>query len=339
MIPQAHFNKVRVFLELSILILSVILAGLVVFQIMKVAFPHSSASLSQTEVTQQISVTTPTPTLSRSHTILFGGDVMFDRLIRQRIDQYGVNFVLEPLRAEFASSDLVVANLEGPITTNPSKSSGSVIGSTANYIFTFDPKIVPALKEFNLTVNLGNNHIGNFGVDGIEQTKSFLKNGDVRFFGNTGTELESTDRIILIQVGSYKVGFVNMNQFVEHGFEESLKDIAVAKEEADIVVVYTHWGNEYVPIANTVIQDLAHTLIDAGADVVIGSHPHVIEQSEMYHQKMIFYSLGNLVFDQYQVPETQVGELVKMKINPDKTLEFSTKLVTLQQNGQTKLKE
>lgn len=272
--------------------------------------------------------------------ILFGGDLMFDRTIRQRMDKQGVGFILSPLKETLTSYDLVVANLEGPVTSFPSRSVNSEVGSSNNFLFTFEPTIVPMLSEHNISiVNLGNNHITNFGTVGVEQTKSFLSDGNVAYFGNTGLEKSPEERILVTKVSDYNLAFVNMNQFIDDGFAEGLVDVEVAnqKSDVDLVIVMTHWGNEYQASASAVIRQQAHQLVDAGADVIIGTHPHVIQNVEAYNGKVIYYSLGNFVFDQYFQPEVRKGWLVEMSIKNDLSLEFKEIPIQLQANGQTTL--
>lgn len=279
------------------------------------------------------------PVEPESLKLLFGGDLMFDRSIRSKINQFGVDHSLKELQSTFATYDLVVANLEGPITDNPSRSLNSEVGSVNNFLFTFDPAIVLMLKSSNmLLLNLGNNHITNFGVDGVLQTKQYLQQAQLEFFGNSGSETASSERVVIKELKGHIVGFVNYNEFVPKGFEAALQDIAFARSKSEIVVVYTHWGAEYAPVANAVIQDQAHQFIDTGADVVIGSHPHVVQQTEIYKDKKIYYSLGNFVFDQYFSPETQNGLLVAIEINEAGELLFSEIPIVLQPNGQTVLK-
>ncbi len=128
---------------------------------------------------------------------------------------------------------------------------------------------------------------------------------------------------------------MNYNHFIANGKEKALADIAEAKNKSDFVVLYTHWGKEYVPALQSV-KDLAHSFVDAGADLIIGSHPHVVQEHEIYHGKTIYYSLGNLVFDQYDSESTRNGLLVRAIINV-KTKEASIEEipVTLKSNGQT----
>ncbi len=269
--------------------------------------------------------------------ILFGGDLMFDRTIRTAMRKQGSTYILEPLHAFLHRYDAVIANLEGPVTSNTSKSEGSAVGSRNNYIFTFDPEVSKLLYDENIRiVNIGNNHIGNFGKDGIRQTQSFLEAGNISYFGNTGEEQKN--RYIVKDIQGIHVGFVNHNQFVQNGFEDALKDIKEVSKISDVVIVYTHWGNEYVEKASGVIVDQAHKFIDAGADLIIGSHPHVTQQKEVYKGKIIYYSLGNFVFDQYFQKEVTQGMLVEVNItkNP-KMIETKEFPITLQMNGQTSL--
>ena len=268
-------------------------------------------------------------------TILFGGDMSFDRSIRTAMRRRGNDFPLAGLKEVFSQSDLVVANLEGPITDNATKSEGSVIGSRENYFFTFDPSVAKTLKDSGVgMVNLGNNHILNFGEDGVAQTKKYLESAGVGYFGSP---LIGDIRYGIRDIRGQKIAFVNYNQFIANGKERAMTDIAEAKAKSDFVVLYAHWGKEYVSALPSV-RELAHTFVDAGADLVIGSHPHVVQEHEVYHGKTIYYSLGNLVFDQYFQKETKRGLLVRVIIDA-KTKEANTEEipVELQLDGQTVL--
>lgn len=284
-----------------------------------------------------VAITTPSPTPT-SAKILFGGDVMLDRSIRQSLDKHGVNFVLEPLRSVIAEYDLVVANLEGPITPNPSRSVNSEIGSTSNYIFTFDPTVVPMLAEFKLLMlNLGNNHINNFGTAGAASTKTYLSQGGIGFFGNTNHEESSAERVGFSELHGIQIAWVNYNQFVPGGLEAALEDIAWARPQADVVIMVAHWDNEYAANPAKVTEQTATRFIDTGVDLIMGAHPHVVQPWAEYRGKRIYYSLGNFVFDQYFQPETQRGLLVGVQIHPDLTLTFTEIPIQLRPNGQTQL--
>lgn len=280
----------------------------------------------------------PQPTTPPSKvTLLFGGDLMFDRHIRLALQKNGVDFALKELQPLFLQHDYVIANLEGPVTNFPSKSVGSAVGSTNNYLFTFDPSIALMLHEMNITiVNIGNNHILNFGMTGLSQTKVSLDDSKVQYFGNAASD--ESERIFFVEKNGIKIAFTNYNEFGTNGFERALTDIQKARVTADIVILYTHWGAEYQTLANSVIQQQAHQFIDAGADAVIGSHPHVVQQHELYKNKHIYYSLGNLVFDQYFEEAVQNGLLVSLTVEGSQITQMTELPIVLQKNGQTVLK-
>lgn len=267
--------------------------------------------------------------------ILFVGDMMFDRYIRSVAEVHGYDFVLESIAPFLQTYDLVVGNLESPITENASISQNSEIGSPKNYIFTTSPGVLETMKKNKiLLVSLGNNHIGNFGPDGIASTSAFLGRSDISFFGFTTQPLMETR--IVKQFGDVNVGFANYNQFVDGGFEQALTDVEVLKPNADVLVLYAHWDNEYQTTPAKVTVERAHAFVDAGVDVIIGSHPHVISSTEEYKGKMIYYSLGNFVFDQYFSPETKRGLLVEMAIDPETDkLQFTEFFSETLSNGKT----
>jgi AmmeMemoRadiSam system protein B len=279
---------------------------------------------------------------SKKLSLLFGGDLMFDRNIRKNAQQNGYDFLLQNLTSTFEQFDEVVANLEGPVTENSSKSLGSQTGSSANFTFTFDSKITDTLKKNNFKVlNLGNNHILNFGKDGFNQTVDNLEKAGLKYFGDAGDASDQRSgysRFYVQEIKGLKIGFVNYNQFVVDGLPHALVDLKAARKQADIVIVFPHWGLEYQTTANNVIQQQAHLFIDNGADIVIGSHPHVTQQNEVYKGKTIYYSLGNFVFDQYFQPETQHGLMVGIEIDTNTKEPVFTEIpIELKRNGQTVL--
>jgi poly-gamma-glutamate synthesis protein (capsule biosynthesis protein) len=277
----------------------------------------------------------PSPTPSPVIQLLFTGDMMLDRNVRKIGESKGYDYIFDQLTPIFTQADLVVSNLEGPITTNASVSLGSVIGSPQNYTFTFSPTIPSTLVKNNIKlVNLGNNHILNFGKTGLDSTIKYLTTAGIDYFGNTGYP---DNRYFIKTLGDKTIGFVNYNQFVKDGDNACLADIAAIKDQTDVLIVYTHWGIEYQTVANQTIQSLAHSFIDTGADIIIGSHPHVVQQTEIYNGKYIYYSLGNFIFDQYFSPETQSGLLVKVTIDQDNTITTTDFPISIPSTGQIKL--
>lgn len=272
--------------------------------------------------------------------ILFVGDLMFDRGIRYYAGENGGNeFIFDKISAVLLENDLVVANLEGPITDNKSISSGTTPGSKNNYFFTFDPSVAKTLFQENIRlVNLGNNHILNFGQKGLEATEKYLMEANVDFFGAPNGKKSMVNNI-----NGLKVGFVSSNEFSGANTDDEEKttidEINKVKSGADVVVVFAHWGIEYSLMPTNAMRDLAHKFVDEGAYVVIGSHPHVVEPMEIYNGKIIYYSLGNFIFDQYFSEDVRNGLGVVVKIDKaTKNLEFEEKKFYLDANGQTLLR-
>ncbi len=229
---------------------------------------------------------------------LFFGDVMLDRQNRVLMDRKGVGFFTEKLERLFWGQDLNVVNLEGPITDKPSVSVGQPVDNPNHFRFTFNPEQAINFLQANRInlVNIGNNHILNFHNEGLEQTKEILTKNNIGYFGDP---LDLAKMSTVKNVGEQKIAFVNYNQFAGFSPEQVIEIIKTLKTKSDFVVVYPHWGQEYKLVNNERQQKLAYRFIDAGADLIIGAHPHVVQPIEIYKNKVIFYSLGNFVFDQY----------------------------------------
>lgn len=276
------------------------------------------------------------PKSTESIKILFGGDVMLDRYIRRMANNNSYDFILEELDDYLNEMDLVVVNLEGPITPHESVSIGTEIGSKNNYVFTFDEQITDTLVRKNIKlVNIGNNHILNFGGGGLISTKKALSDADIGYFGDTGTD---TGLSYSVEIKGKIIGFVNYNQFIGDYGQNILKTISEIEKMGpvcDVVVVFAHWGNEYSEASQFQTQT-AHKFVDAGADLVVGSHPHVVQKSEVYNDKFIYYSLGNFVMDQYFSEETTEGLLVEMTLDVEREdISYEEHKVQMLKNGQT----
>ncbi len=236
--------------------------------------------------------------------LLVAGDLMLDRYVAQIIKRKGSDYPFSEIQDFLKKNDLVLANLEGPFTDFPPKPL-----HPDNLIFTFDPKLLPALRNAGFTIfSLANNHILNFGEEGLRQTRSYLQKDGLDFFGDP----ENRESLSLIKVvKGVKIGFVGWNSLAGTDLEVALGEIRELKQKADYVAVYVHWGNEYQKTFSSSQQEQAHAFLDAGADVIFGSHPHVVQAVETYKEKKIFYSLGNFLFDQTFSAETQNGLVVR----------------------------
>jgi poly-gamma-glutamate synthesis protein (capsule biosynthesis protein) len=222
---------------------------------------------------------------------------MFDRTIRVAIDQKGGDYLFSCIDPYLEKPAMVVGNLEGPITASSSVSLGSSPGDDHNFTFTFPTSTAELLKRHRIgIVNLGNNHIMNFGLSGLTQTKQYLSAAGVQYFGDP--DASESDKVLRTSINGVDFSFVNWSDWTSDKTDHTVAQVQEEAESGRVVVVYTHWGVEYVPpIAR--VRELAHEFVDAGANIVIGSHPHIVQEHESYHGKDIYYSLGNFIFDQY----------------------------------------
>lgn len=265
-----------------------------------------------------------TPSSDDAVTVLIGGDIMFDRGIRAIGDRAGyVSLFDHSLRELFARADIVVANLEGPITDDPSKT--LVDGKTTDsFTFTFPPQSADALRQTGIdVVSLANNHTDNALLDGYKQTQAYLERAGVNWFGNpwnsTSTRLltdgswnDSPSTTYLERRGT-RVAFIGYHGF-HSGIDTIISEVRRAAATGAFVVVMPHWGNEYTPAPTEQMRRYARALIDTGADAIIGAHSHVVGENEWIDGTPVFYSLGNLLFDQYFSDEVKRGMLVELSI-------------------------
>ena len=269
-------------------------------------------------------------------TVLFAGDMMFDRTIRTAIEEKGGDYIFSCINDVLRDSDLVVANLEGPITSTSSVSVGSPVGGKNNYTFTFATSTAALLARHNIRlVNIGNNHIMNFSRWGLEETKRYLDEAGVGYFGDPGRQT-----IVKARFSGLSLTFINYNEFNPstgsgQAASTTIAQIRAARESGGIPVVYTHWGIEYATTSSAYSRELAHRFIDAGAEIVIGSHPHVVEEHEMYRGKNIYYSLGNFIFDQYWNDDVRNGLLVRVEFSASGVQSVQEIPIRLEQDRRT----
>ena len=255
-------------------------------------------------------------TLNEISSFLFLGDLMLDRHIRFLMEKKGVNQLTEKINRLFWSQDLNIANLEGPVTNNESVSQNTKQENPNNLKFTFNKNQTLDFLKYNRInfVNIGNNHIMNFGSSGLEETKKFLEENGISYIGDP----KDNGNFFSKRIGNKKIAIISYNDFKNNNNEDIAKTIRKIDKENDFVFVYTHWGSEYSPTENSQQKELAHSFIDNGADLIIGSHPHVIQPMEIYKNKIIFYSLGNFIFDQYFSEETKNVMALNINISNEK---------------------
>lgn len=241
--------------------------------------------------------------------ILVAGDIMLDRNVRNKINEIGFDAYFAGVRSLISEADIAVANLEGPFTSYPSRTASLV---SKELVFTFDPALAPKLSELGFDIfGLANNHTLNFGREGLETTRDYLRNAGIFYYGEPNNSEELS---VIVEKNGIKVGFVGFHEFSYMNFDKVLAELDRVRPQADFLIVSPHWGPEYQTAPNENMKKWAHDFIDHGADVVLGAHPHVVGDTEIYKEKKIFYSLGNFVFDQYFSKETSEGLVVNIAL-------------------------
>ncbi len=255
-----------------------------------------------------------TPTSTEPVSLLFIGDIMLDRTIRKDGEVKGYANLFACLAEEFAKYDAVIGNLEGTVTDFVSVSRDTAYEAPESFRFTFDPVAVKALVDVGLLiVSIGNNHIRDFGDEGIAQTISYTQQFGLRTFGDPRPQGK---KYTIETIGDTRVAFVAYNQFFGNE-KQTLENLREVESRSDIQVIFSHWGDEYV-LARTDTKVFAHMLVDNGADLIIGTHPHVIQEREQYEGAWIYYSLGNFIFDQYWEEAVRNGLAVDVTIQDKK---------------------
>ncbi len=234
--------------------------------------------------------------------MLHVGDMMLDRNVANAMGAAGLPAVLDTLAGTegrfFKGMDIVAGNLEGPFVKYR-------IDTTKEIAFRFDPKLAPQLASygFNL-VTLANNHLYDMGTAGLPATVKTLAEVGIDSYGHPYRIVSSS--LFYKEIDGVRFAFIGLNDTFNSLVEEqAIAMIEEAEAHADKTVLNIHWGVEYKPTSHTRQQYLAHTFIDAGVDLLIGHHPHVVQELEIYKDVPIFYSLGNFLFDQYFSVPTQ----------------------------------
>lgn len=215
----------------------------------------------------------------------------------------GVSFSIDNIKEEIDQSDHFLVNLEAPVITNtlvkPLQKGGPNLSMKPD-------ALVPLSKYFQKFIFSGaNNHIGDFGTAGVMETLKYFDENKLAYIGcgkdssSAAQPLFLEDNIALFAFAENEFGIAEENKAGSNGLkiEENLIQIMKLSREGYSVVIYFHGGNEYSPIPNPFIKRLFRSFIDAGAKVVIGNHTHCPQGYETYNEGLIFYSLGNFVFD------------------------------------------
>jgi len=260
------------------------------------------------------------------------GDISYSRGVERIVKkQNDINYPFLKIGDYLKNADLVFGNLETPITE------GREINDF-EMIFRSNPLTEKALKLNNFSIlSLANNHTPNFGEKGLKDTFFYLEKEGIKYVG-AGENEKTAYQPVYIEKKGIKFAFLAYNDFdvVPLSYkatenyagtafmetEKMIEAVKKAKQKSDFVIVSMHSGNEYVNKPNSSQVNFAHSAIDAGADLVIGHHPHVVQILEKYKDKYIFYSLGNFIFDQ-QASETRKGLMIKVYFTKDEITKIS----------------
>lgn len=251
--------------------------------------------------------------------LIFAGDVMFSRAVRRAIlaanDPALPFHKIAPL---MAGADIAFINLETPFSDTGPYHKGGLVFHAA-------PEMIAGLQLAHIAVaSTANNHSRDCGAHGVDFTLSWLQSHDISPVGSAESEAQAHAGVVLVRHG-VRFGFLGYTFDQQNGNWHDIDrriammdvasvkaDVAGLLKRADLVIVSMHAGVEYKAKPSQKQIEFAHAAVDAGAALVIGHHPHVVEPLEIYRGKQIYYSLGNFVFDQYQRKQTQHGEMVEV---------------------------
>ena len=229
-----------------------------------------------------------------------------------------------PMAPLLNTADIRVGNLESLIAT---------IGTPVpNKPFTFraHPRTLPLLKRHFDALALANNHSGDYGPLAFREMLGLLDQKGIAYFGG-GRTLAEAHRPLMIERKGLRIALLSYNEFFPRSFEADVDKPGIAWSEdeqvrldigtarttygADLVIPFMHWGWEHERTASQRQRQLARLMVDAGADAVVGGHPHVTQDVEQYRGKPIFYSLGNFLFDSFSDVANNTGWLVRMELD------------------------
>ena len=253
-------------------------------------------------------------------TIYAVGDIMLGEIplcnnfgVKSIIQKEGPDFLFQNVAHLFKNGDIVFGNLECSIrdeNSNPKETP---------YFFCAEPDIIQGLKNAHFNaLSVANNHIMENGRETFLHTIRTLKDNNILPVGVRNEIATST-------VNGYRIAFLGYS-FIEdciadvcynkiESKDAIVRDIKRVKQVSDLVIVSLHWGCEYVPYPSPDQIQTGRDLIDAGADIILGGHPHITQSYEIYKNRPIFYSLGNFIFDLTYIPTTRESFIAKIAVH------------------------
>ncbi len=272
--------------------------------------------------------------------IAFVGDVMVAEKPGEIIESSG-----DPLAAVARWLDprrLRIANLECVIATT---------GTAEIKPFTFraHPRTIPYLSRYFDGVSVANNHSGDFGKAALAEQFDLLDAAKLPYFGG-GRNLADAHEPWIVERNGIRIALLGYVEYKPRSFEASatrpglawsgedehvLRDIRAARDQhrADIVIPYLHWGWEDEGYSSERQRTFARRMIDAGASMVVGGHPHVTQGADSYQGKPIIYSLGNFLFNGFETEATLTGWLLELRVDKTGVKSWRTRVVRLNADG------
>lgn len=271
--------------------------------------------------------------------LVFAGDTTLDDTPGALIERGG-----DPLAKVahlFQGVDIRLVNLECVVST---------IGSPGDKVFTFraHPRVLPVLRRHVDAVTLANNHSGDYGREAFADMLGLLERAGIAQTGG-GRNLAEAHQPLLIERQGLRLALLSYNEFMPRSFEaghdapgiawsedeQVVDDIALARtrHRADLVLVFMHWGWENEPTANVRQRQLARRIIDAGADAVIGGHPHVTQDIEIHRGKPVIYSVGNFVMKETDNEAQRQGWVLQLGLDREGVSSLRTHPVRLDLDG------
>lgn len=274
-------------------------------------------------------------TTNKTTILRFGGDVMMTSYFADYIAMHGIDYMWKDVSNLFKSADYSFVNLETSISTrgNSNKPEG--------YGFRSNPNTLQGLVNAGIDfVTIANNHVFDYGEYAFYDTMKHLDEYNIGYTG-AGKNIEEASKIYYKEIDDIKFSFISATQVLgntiweatdtnpgllslkEHNYNLIKTKIKEAKQNSDYVILNLHWGIEYNIYPEQFQIDLAHELIDSGADIIVGHHPHVLQGIEHYNDGIIFYSIGNFNF---LVSEKNTTETGVFEIELDKDSLISSKI-------------
>lgn len=249
---------------------------------------------------------------------------------------------LGPFGAILDAADVRVANLECVVA------SGGTPEPDKPFTFRAQPRAMTVLKRHFDAVSLANNHSGDYGPAAFAEMLGLLDRAGIGRFGG-GHDLAEAHVPLIVERKGLRIALLGYDEFFPRSFEADVGkpgvawsedeqvrlDIAQARSRyhADLVIPFMHWGVEHEPLADARQRALARVMIDAGADAVVGSHPHVTQDVETYRGKPIVYSLGNFVFDGFSDEDNNTGWLLRLELDRDGVRAWHTVIARIDGDG------